>query len=354
MTEYNYQQMPPPMPPKKKQGHGCLIFSIITILILASMFLFSCAFCGIAFKAFIDALDTPGSISYSDEEIIRKGTEECIAVIDVKGVITQDGKYNCVTPNYMKEMLKDLDKMNNLKAVIIDMDSPGGEVTAADEIYTSIIKFRAEHNNIPVITCMHSMGASGGYYIAAATDYIVANRMTMTGSIGVIMSSYNLTGLMDKIGVSATTYKSGAMKDMMSPARLPSDKEKEYINHMVQSTFSEFAQIVSNGRNKTYKTKEDVMNAEFADGRVLSGADALKYDLVDKLGNLEDAIDTATELTGVANPTVIHHTRQLGFWDALLSAKSSVPLNSALPMPANAITLKAGQMYFIAPQSALW
>ncbi len=283
------------------------------------------------------------------EKILLQGGSDRICVIDIKGVIARQENAGVCTPKVIA-LLKQIEKDSTIKALILDMDSPGGEVIASDEINSAIWKLR-NARNIPVITCMHSMGASGGYYIASATDYIIANRMTFTGSIGVIMSSVNATELMDKIGLKSTAFTSGDMKDMLSPTRPMTEKELAYTKAMIHETFTEFAKVVAKGR-EAFKTHEEVMAAEFADGRVLSGAAALGYGLVDELGGFDEAVAKACELAKIENPTIMQLQPKQSLMDILMSANTQVkPLSLNGILPIQATSLEAGKLYYIAPQA---
>lgn len=345
------QQIPPVQPPRKKESSkkGCLICLTIILAILLVFvvcpFIFLCCIC-----ACLD--DTSLSDYDSSKNVITKGSSsEIVAVVDIKGVITSSDSSYGVNSRRVSRLIEKLSEKSEISAIILDMDTPGGEVVAADEIHSAIKKCRDEHG-IPVVTCMHSMGASGGYYIAAATDHIIANRMTFTGSIGVIMSSYNATGLIGKIGVEPMVFKSGDMKDMLSPTRELTDKEKQYTGKMVMETFAEFAKIVADGR-EAYETAEDVMGAEFADGRVLSGATAMELGLVDELGGFDAAVSKAKELSDAINPSIIHYSSKIPFWESIMSSKSSLLQPKSL-ISVDAPHLKAGQLYFMAPQAAIW
>ena len=288
----------------------------------------------------------------SNSHVIIKGTgSDVIAVMDVKGIITSSETPNAVNAARFKETLSKIESNPNVVALLLDMDTPGGEVTAADEIHKALIEFK-NRREIPVITCMHSMGASGGYYIASASDHIIANRMTLTGSIGVIMSTFNASELMGKIGVTPVVFKSGDMKDILSPTRPMSDNERTYLDRMVKETFAEFAKVVADGREK-YETADDVMKAEFADGRVLSGKDAMEFGLVDELGDFDDAINHITEKANCSSPSVIRYSSKPTLWETIMNSKAS-PLSPKSVLPVESFNIKAGQLYFILPQSIIW
>ncbi|MBO4344675.1 MAG: signal peptide peptidase SppA [Victivallales bacterium] len=355
-------QTPPPFPPqvqycqppqKEKKGKGCLWGWIVGIFFLFA-FIFVCCILPVLLIVGIAATleDTDFTSLDKNTQVITKGSDsEIVAVLDVKGVITSSEGSNVVNSTRFKEALRKVADNDNVVALILDMDTPGGEVTAADEIHHAILEFKKE-SEIPVITCMHSMGASGGYYIASASDHIIANRMTLTGSIGVIMSTFNATELMGKVGVTPVVFKSGKMKDIMSPTRPMSEQEKAYLDKMVKDTFAEFAKVVADGREK-YETADDVMAAEFADGRVLSGQDALDFGLVDELGGFDEAVKKAKELSESSDPSVIRYSTKAPLWESLLSSKAS-PFSPKSVLPVESASIKAGQLYFILPQALIW
>ena len=213
-------QSPTPLPQAKNSGcllaalvaGGVTLFGILVASVLLVLLVGKFA------TVFSQATETTPAKKPSEEHLSGPAfASDKIAVIDVKGVIMNapaggfggSGIANAAT---ICEMLKAASQDKHVKAVILDMDTPGGEVTASDEIHHAVQELRDA--GTPVVTCMHSLGASGGYYVAAGTDYIIANRHTFTGSIGVIMSGYNYADLMGKVGLKATVYKSGAMKDI--------------------------------------------------------------------------------------------------------------------------------------------
>ena len=275
-----------------------------------------------------------------------------VAVVDVCGVIGGQEGRGQVSARRFCELLKAVAERKEVKAIVLDMDTPGGEVTAADEMRRMVVRCRQELK-MPVVTRMGSMGASGGYYIASGTDWIVANRMTFTGSIGVIMSSVNCQGLGEKLGLRGVVIKSGAMKDAMSPLREMTEGERAYMQGLVDETFMEFAKVVAEGRER-YATAEDVRRAEFGDGRVLSGAEAFRLGLVDELGSLDEAIAKARELSGCdESAPVVRYRLRGSLYRRLLEACSPAERRVEVRLGGlPAATLEPGRMYFIMPEAA--
>lgn len=217
----------------------------------------------------------------SDISISTKGNR--VGLIEIKGTI--------VSSQDTVKQLHDWRKDSSIKAVIVRIDSPGGAVGPSQEIYREI---RRTIESKPVVVSMGSLAASGGYYIASAANYIVANPGTITGSIGVIIHFPNLRELFGKIGYQMTTIKSGQFKDIGNPARDMTPEEKELLQTTIDETYSQFVRDVAKARNIP---EDDVR--KFADGRIIMGEKALALKLVDQLGNFEDAVTKAAELAKI-------------------------------------------------------
>ncbi|MGD9159960.1 MAG: signal peptide peptidase SppA [Desulfobacteraceae bacterium] len=189
------------------------------------------------------------------------------------------------------KQISDFTKDKSIKAIILRIDSPGGGVVASQEIYREIGRTREEK---PVTVSMGGMAASGGYYIAAACDKIVANPGTITGSIGVIMQYYQYKELAEKIGFKREVIKSGEFKDIGNPNRDLTDRDREILDAVVSDIQSQFVKAVATGRNLPVEKVQEI-----ADGRIFTGAMAKKWGLVDELGNFEDAVILTKELAGI-------------------------------------------------------
>ena len=179
----------------------------------------------------------------------------------------------------------------SIKAIILRINSPGGGIGPSQEIYREIMKTKM---NKKIITSMGSVAASGGYYIAAATDKIIANSGTITGSIGVIMEYVNVKEIAKKIGISPVVIKSGEFKDIGSPMRELKEKEKIILQDLVDELHLQFVNDVAKARGIEIETM-----LPLADGRVYTGQKALKLNLIDRIGNLDDAVQWAGQLAGV-------------------------------------------------------
>jgi len=276
-----------------------------------------------------------------------------IAQIDLEGVITSasvesflgGGEESMVTR--LEEELKRAREDDTVKAVVLRINSPGGEVTAADTIYHHV-KMTAEVK--PVVVYMDSMAASGGYYVACAANEIIANRTTMTGSIGVIISTMSYHTLFTKLGLESVVFTSGKFKDTLSGGRPMRPEEKELIQSMVNQTYERFLEVVKAGRPKV---PEDKLRASLADGRIISGQDALANQLIDANGYLEDAHKRARELAKSPGAEVIRFHKETGLLEALglMQARSrrqpeSIELNLS---PSLTPKLQPGLLYLLPP-----
>lgn len=216
---------------------------------------------------------------------------ESIAVVEVIGMIV-DSSETIKQLHYAKDN-------SSIKAVVLRIDSPGGAVGPTQEIYAEIIKLKKIK---PIVVSMGSVAASGGYYISAPTNIIYANPGTITGSIGVLMKLANFQVLLDKIGIKSLVVKSGEFKDSGSPVRPITEREKKVMQSIIDNMHNQFVLAVANGR----KIQVDKVR-EIADGRIFTGEQAQLIKLVDKLGNLQDAIAEAATISGIKEkPRIIY------------------------------------------------
>jgi protease-4 len=205
---------------------------------------------------------------------------------------------------------------------------------------------------------MGNLAASGGYYVSAPSRWIVANDLTITGSIGVIMDSWNYRGLMDKVGLRPEVYKSGKFKDMLSGEREPSEitpEERQMVQALIDETYGKFTNIVAQARARAHQLNGDEGRAlagdwtQYADGRVLSGTEAFKLGFVDQVGDFEDAVKTARKIAGISQANLVRYAVRVDLADLLrLFGKSEAPvmkLDWGVEMPK----LKVGQLYFLSP-----
>ncbi len=211
----------------------------------------------------------------------------------------------------------------DIKGVLIDINSPGGGVTDSDEIYRIITDFRAENPEIPVVALFGDTAASGGYYIAAACEKIMARHTTITGSIGVIMSSYNFAEAAQNLGIKDVVIMSTntPFKDMMTPFRPLTEKEEEILDSIVEEFYQRFVDVVDSGRPGL--TREQVQ--ELADGRIYTGYQALGNGLVDMVVDVDEAIEELQGMMSVTSAQIVEHRRRPGLMDLLLGVIAPDP-----------------------------
>jgi len=225
-----------------------------------------------------------------------------IALIRVEGLITDSKEAT--------EDIKEYVKNPSIKAIVLRIDSPGGAVGPAQEIYEEVRKAAAKKK---VIVSMGSVAASGGYYIASPATKIIANPGTLTGSIGVIMEIPNISGLMDKLGIKTEVVKSGRHKDIASIFRGIGKEEREILQGVLDNVHGQFIKAVAEGRNMLPSDVEKI-----ADGRVFTGEQALKEGLIDELGDLEDAVQAAAKLSGIkGEPAIVSKKERFSLIDLI-------------------------------------
>lgn len=236
-----------------------------------------------------------------------------VGIVDLEGVI--------LSADYVRETLKRFRDNASVKAVVIRINSPGGGVAASQELNREIARFRRETKK-PVVVSMESVAASGGYYAAAAADHIVANPGTITGSIGVIVQWTNYGDLLDWAKLRTVTFKSGTLKDAGNPTRALTDEEKKYFEDLIEHLRGQFQAAVAEGRKG--KLKPGTLE-KMADGRIVTGDEAVALGLVDEVGDLRDAIDRAGKLAGMTAPVETWHPRptRAGLLDLLTGPSES-------------------------------
>lgn len=227
----------------------------------------------------------------SNYNVVRGSSLSAIGIINLTGTITSSSDFI--------KLLRHYERDSHVKAVVIRVNSPGGEVAPSQAIYEQLIKFRKYKK---VVVSMDSVAASGAYYISSAADKIVAEPGTLTGSIGVIMEMPNVSKLMKKIGVSYNYIVSGPYKDIGTPFKEMTPMQREKLQGVVMNVYEQFVDAVAKGRNLKVSYVKKLAN-----GMVYSGQQALKLHLVDKLGDFQDAVKLAQKLAGIkGKPTIIY------------------------------------------------
>jgi protease-4 len=323
---------------------GCL--SIFLFVVLCASLLFNFVLAGAAFSRFSSTPRVQEPTPVFRETIVdrgHRGGSDKIAVIALRGVISSSfpGNVGDSMVDDMRLALEQAREDDKVRAIVLEIDSPGGEVTASDVIYNAVVRARAKK---PVVVYMDSLAASGGYYVACGGKYLMANETTITGSIGVIIQTLNYEQLFNKIGLSSVVFKSGKFKDMLNGARPITPEEREYVQSFVMGTYEKFLGIVAKERN----LPADGLRTTVADGRILSGRDARDHKLIDGLGQIEDAFRKAKELGNAPDATVVKYGPPFAlsrFFRALGESRSS-RIELTLPhqlMPQ----LESGRAYFL-------
>lgn len=232
------------------------------------------------------------------------------ALHDKVGIVSIEGFIG--DSNDVVEQLSQFGKDDTIKAVVVRINSPGGGVAPSQEVYEAVVQLKKKKK---VVASMGSVAASGGYMIACATDKIVANPGTITGSISAIMTFANAEELLKKIGLKTSVVKSGKFKDIGSPAREMTAEERSLIQELVDDIYDQFLDTVSQNRRIS---KEDLKN--IADGRVFSGRQAKKIGLIDDIGDMTYAVDLAGKLSGIEGKPDVVYSKKKGqkFWEFIL------------------------------------
>jgi protease-4 len=307
-----------------------------------------------------------------DEVVLEQtNSDDKIAVISVDGVISgqDDDRTGMNLVEFVSEQLKTAERDSDVKAVILKVNSPGGEVLASDDINAAIRKFQ-ENTHKPVVASMGTLAASGGYYISAPCRWIVANEMTITGSIGVIMDSWNYRALMDKLGIRPLVFKSGRFKDMLSGEREPDtgklspedrktrQEENEMVQSLIDETYNKFKEVVKTGRTQAADENGGKGRAlagnwqDYADGRVLTGRHALDLGFVDELGDFDVAVKRAEQLAGVSSASLVEYRVPFDFQSVFSHLLGRTEVHALkVDLGFGPPALQAGRPYYIWPKA---
>ena len=260
-------------------------------------------------------------VSLGQDDGAGFGFSNQVQVVDLIGEI--------VDSREVIQQLKRYEDSNNVPAILLNIDSPGGGVAVSQELYTEVKRLREKKNKI-IVAYMSSTGASGAYYVACAANKIIANPGTIVGSIGVIAEWINYGELLEWAKLKDVVLKTGEFKDTGSSSRPLTDREKTYFQALIDDMYVQFVEAVASGRNLEIQEVRAL-----ADGRVFTGRDAKERKLVDEIGNFQDAIDTTAKLAGISGkPRLIQATRQrVTLLDVLTSDLSRI-----MPFQGKALT----------------
>jgi protease IV len=263
-----------------------------------------------------------------EETTLEGAGKPKILLVDLDGVISFKPETECLKlrskPSkvaFFAEALRKAEADSDIAGVIIRINSPGGSVAASDTIYHEITNFR-QKRRIPVYAYITELCASGGYYVASASDRIIAGPAAITGSIGVIAMKFNIEGLLSKIGVSDETYKSGPKKDFWSPFRPSTPEEQKMLQNIIDRLYTRFVEVVYTNRQKLLTEQEVKI---LSDGRILTADEALESRLIDRVAYLDETINSMKKELGIERARVITYSRPGTF-------KSNI--YSEMPLPA--------------------
>ena len=359
----------PPFIPQPTRGRGWMIVATILFVLLGVSMLANLTHStkGVSTLGHLGHRGHPnrlGDRMYEESVLEDHFSKDKIAVIPVTGIITGHSldRSGDSLVQAIKDQLELAGEDKAVKAVLLKVDSPGGEVLASDEIYRAIVDFQ-DNTGKPVVASMGSLAASGGYYVSAPCRWIVANELTITGSIGVIMHGYNFRGLMNKIGVQPMVFKSGKFKDMLSSDKLPEEvtpEEKGMIQALIDETYGRFQSVVEAGRQAANKANASKAKEapgrvlqpgwkDLADGRILSGKQAWENGFVDELGNFETAVERAQKLAGISRANLVRYEQPMDFARMFRLFGQTESRGMKIDLGVELPKLLPGRMYFLFP-----
>jgi protease IV len=342
---------------RRRRGYGWLIFALAVVGVLALFSLYSLIGSATSLTGAGRTGRQTGRV-LQEVTVENNGSRHKMAIIDVEGMITSLGFGRAGDMvGLIEDQLKMAARDQTVRAVVLKVNSPGGEVLASDDISRALHNFQVAHGK-PVVAVMGGLAASGGYYVSAPCQWIVANELTLTGSIGVILNSFNYRGLLDKVGIYPQVFKSGRFKDMLSGAKKPEEiepEERQMIQDLIDQTHAKFVQVVQDGRAWSQKANEGQGRTlvsewkDYADGRVLTGRQAFDLGFVDELGNFETAVARARKMAELPNANLIRYEEpfRLGSLFSLFgeSRTQVLKVDLGIEMPR----LEPGRLYFLSP-----
>lgn len=305
----------------------------------------------------------PESSILLNEVLVQSGpVENKILIINLQGTIMDSNLFSdkeFSTLDLLNAQLQRASKDERVRAVILRIDSPGGDAFLCDLIASKLKEFY-ETTGKPIVSCIESMGASGGYYISAPCQWIVAHELSLTGSIGVISSSFNYSGLLSKIGVKPVIYKSGKLKDMLRASKTEEEilpEERQLMQSIIDTMYNRFKTVIREGRNQNCRQELEEARflaenwEEYADGRIILGKDAFQIGLVDELGGMEEAFATAKRLAKIDKAQQIRYDTLMGWRDLLKffskAESQGIKVNIDALGIENRPEMEPGKMYFL-------
>ena len=297
--------MPPYPPPPRRRSRLAIVVIVLLVLLLGGSVLVNLGM----------IVTLGGAAGPLQQEVLRDGSRsQVVAVYELAGIIDERmvNEFNA----FARQAIGD----SNVQAVVLRVESPGGGVSASDEIHNRVLDLKKAGKK--VVVSMGSVAASGGYYVSAPADRILAEATTVTGSIGVISMYPVLSGTLEKVGAKMVVIKStpAVYKDVMSPFREPQPQDEAYIRDLLDKIHQRFVDVIYDGGKAQFKAVEDVK--ALAIGKIWLGPEAMDLHLVDQIGYLTDAEDQAASLAGLSSPKVVRYARRAGLLQLLASERS--------------------------------
>lgn len=286
------------------------------------------------------------SVKPLKEKVIEGNGERKLLLVDISGFISEKEsgaiKEQPSMVSQMKEILTKAEKDDDIAGLILRINSPGGTVAASDTIYHEIKQFQSRRK-VPVYACITGLGTSGAYYIATASDLIIAHPAAVTGSIGVLLLNLNVEGLLEKVGIAEKTIKSGEKKDILSPFRQSTPEEQKIMQNIIDNFAARFRGVILARKNN--RLDENNLG-KLADGRIYSADQALAAGLIDRVAYLDDAIKEMKKAIGIKETKVVTYYRPGDYKGSIYSAAAP-----GSPSAINLINIEAGALeMFSTPQ----
>ena len=297
-------------------------------------------------------VDFLGEDRMQEVVLVKSPAKEKVLVIDVEGMISTLAPGNVfnregdvLSQVYARLQRAGEDKL--VRGIIMRLDTPGGDVTSSDILYREVLKFK-KRTGLPVVALMMGVAASGGYYVAAACDAIIAHPSTITGSIGVISLFPDMEGLLSKVGVKVQVIKSGELKDAGSPFRNLSEQEQRLFQGIIDELYEGFLNVIYEKRKEALSLEEI---RDLADGRVYTAAQAFKLKLIDEVGYFDEALARVFTLARISSARVVAYTYYPKRQSNLYASKMENPSLFDQKSIADALpTLRSGFYYLWLPQ----
>lgn len=300
------------------------MFLLLSIVINAGLFISMISGWG---SAMVDDHADDEYPQFTEQWSYGRGEAKAVR-IQVSGLIFRDASEGLFVPAYDKieTILRQVRAARNdpaVRAIVVEVDSPGGALTPSDEIYHELMRFKADDPDRKIIVHMQDLAASGGYYVAMAGDWLIAEPTAIVGSIGVIMQTLNWKDLSEKIGLRATTVVSGDNKDMLNPFEEVNEAQVALVQQMIDNMYARFVGIVKESRG----LREEELKT-LADGRILTADEALSHKLIDEIGYWEDVVSRTQQLLDAEEVSFVRYEQTPSFLDWLTGVHSPVSLRS--------------------------